>query len=159
MGWGPLTFCGMRVTDMRAAKRVRGFTLIELMIVVSIVGILASIAIPSYEDYTVRAKVMEGISLSNGFKMAVEDAWTSSPTTPLTAIPSSLSNPAASTVQSVAADSTTGVITVTYGNAAGAMAGHFITLTPNLATGQPVTWLCQVQQASYDRYVPPICRQ
>jgi type IV pilus assembly protein PilA len=76
---------------MEAGKRVRGFTLIELMIVVAIVGILASIAIPSYQDYTVRANVMQGISLSNGPKMAVEDAWTANPLLPFSYLPPSIS--------------------------------------------------------------------
>ncbi|TMH77469.1 MAG: pilin, partial [Betaproteobacteria bacterium] len=61
----------MRVTDM--GKRVRGFTLIELMIVVSIVGILAAIAIPAYQDYTVKAKVTEGLSLAGSAKILVQE--------------------------------------------------------------------------------------
>src|SRR3979490_1388995 len=111
----------MQVADMGTVKPVRGFTLIELMIVVAIVGILASIAIPSYQDYTVRAKVTEGLSLSNGFKMAIEDSWTSNQVLPLSALPPTQSYASTASVRSVTADSTLGDITVTFGGAAGAM--------------------------------------
>jgi type IV pilus assembly protein PilA len=136
---------------------VHGFTLIELMIVVAIVGILAAIAIPAYEDFTVRAKVSEGMSLSNGFKMAVEDSWSSNPAYPLSALPPSMTNPSIN-VQTVTGDPSTGYITVTFGSGAAAMSGHTVTLMPNLAAGQPVTWVCQVESATYDRYVPQLCR-
>ena len=56
-------------------KRQQGFTLIELMIVVAIIGILAAIALPAYQDYTVRSKVTEGLSLAEGAKTIVSEMW------------------------------------------------------------------------------------
>jgi type IV pilus assembly protein PilA len=56
-------------------KKQQGFTLIELMIVVAIIGILAAIAIPAYQDYTIRAQVSEGISLASGAKTAIAEFY------------------------------------------------------------------------------------
>jgi len=136
-------------------KVQQGFTLIELMIVVAIVGILAAIAIPAYQDYTVRAKVTEGLSLANAAKIAVEDQWTSASSMP--AALTGYTFTATSLVSNITVAS--GLITITY-DATGIppMSGTTLKLSPTLATGAPITWVCQVSASTADRYVPQNCR-
>ena len=64
----------MKSNMMRRAQA--GFTLIELMIVVAIIGILAAVALPAYQDYTIRARVTEGVSLASGLKTAISESFT-----------------------------------------------------------------------------------
>ena len=91
----------------------KGFTLIELMIVVAIIGILAAVALPAYQDYTVRAKVTEGLSLAGAAKLAVAENSSQG-----RAYASGWESPAATaSVASVGIVEGTGVVTVTYGTA------------------------------------------
>lgn len=92
-------------------KTQQGFTLIELMIVVAIIGILAAVALPAYQDYTVRAKVTEGLSLADSAKTAVaENAANGAPYASGWTAPAATPN-----VASVAIDQAAGYITITYG--------------------------------------------
>lgn len=120
----------------------RGFTLIELMIVVAIIGILAAVALPAYQDYTTRAKVSEGLVLAGGIKTAIEETYQSKGPTDMTcSLAAGCSNiggsvPAVtSNVTAIASDST-GTITITYAAFVGA--GNLLFLEPHDGTSPPV---------------------
>ncbi len=145
-------------------KIQQGFTLIELMIVVAIVGILAAIAIPAYQDYTVRAKVTEGLSLANAAKILVEDTFTSGGSAAMASVATGWTAPSTAIVSAVTPLATTGIINILYASGAGPMAGQTISLVPALSDGQPITWTCGTGAAGVSatttlyRYLPQNCR-
>lgn len=110
---------------MMLKKVQKGFTLIELMIVVAIIGILAAVAIPAYQDYTVRAKVTEGLSLASSAKTAVtENASNGAPYASGWTAPAATPN-----VTTVGIGEANGAITITYGAAIDG-GGKTVTLNP-----------------------------
>lgn len=117
----------------------KGFTLIELMIVVAIIGILAAVALPAYQDYTRRARVTEGLSLASGAKTAVAEYYSSQNVWPSV-------NASAGLAATISGDSVTSVavvnnvITITY-NTKVSTAATTMTLTATSAAGG-LTWSC-----------------
>jgi len=144
----------------------RGFTLIELMIVVAIIGILAAIAIPQYQDYTIRARVSEAVNLASAAKSAVAEYFNTNQVMPTTNDSAGYSSPITSIVAGISiaapsATSSTGTITVTLSNNTklGDAATGTITLSGTGANNS-VTWVCSAAGGLGNmlRYVPANCR-
>ena len=141
-------------------KRVqKGFTLIELMIVVAIVGILAAIALPAYQDYTIRARVSEGTAAAGACKTAVAEYTAVTGTLPSSTNQAGCAGSSGAT-QFVTSTNVgaSGVITVTLSTDTrlGGAAGGTLTLRPTMGTGTTIsTWACS---GGPQRYMPGSCR-
>ncbi|WP_028079845.1 pilin [Solimonas soli] len=143
---------------MDKRKAAYGFTLIELMIVVAIIGILAAIAIPAYQDYVVRSQVSEGLSLATGAKAALWDFISDRGTMPPSNASAGLASPSSITgsyVQSV--NVTGGDVTITFGNKANARINGKTLLLSASTTGGSITWECTGGDLD-SKYRPTVCR-
>ena len=160
----------------------KGFTLIELMIVVAIIGILAAIAIPAYQDYTIRSQVTEGLNLAGASKAAVAETFAQTGTWPADNQAAGIVDetgaeliPTGKYVSSVAIED--GTIIITYGNQVNAkINGKTLSLKPLVSVNDDVIWLCGDSNAPSgaseastgnsaaastdvsDKYLPASCR-
>lgn len=125
----------------------KGFTLIELMIVVAIIGILAAIAIPAYQDYTVRSQVTEGLNLASDLKAAVAETYAQNGSWPASNAAVGVDQVKSGKYVSGVAIST-GTIQITYGNQANAnINGNILGLRPTLSPNGDVIWTCGYRTA------------
>ncbi|MFZ6724136.1 pilin [Undibacterium sp. MH2W] len=148
----------MKITKSIASQAQKGFTLIELMIVVAIIGILAAVALPAYKDYTVRAKVSEVILAASAGKDAVAEFYAYNNAFPA-ATSLTLATQSTKYVASVAQSA--GIITATASAAEPAMSSGTIVLTPTApaTTGGAVTWTCNTGTTAIPtNYLPASCR-
>lgn len=145
---------------MRLQKSTqKGFTLIELMITVAIVGILAAVALPAYQNYTIRAQVSEGFVLAGGVQTAVAENYAQTGTFPSTLSTIGITTAPTGKYTSSVALSGAGVITVNYGAGANSKinGSGSVTLTP-VDDGQGnIHWKCAPAGTVTTAYVPSSC--
>jgi type IV pilus assembly protein PilA len=162
---------------MKATQK--GFTLIELMIVVAIIGILAAIAIPAYQDYTVRSQVTEGMNLASPIETGIAEYFANTGSFPTAMSSVGVSaDPTGKYVSDVTINGSADIV-VTYGNQANAVlgtTGKVLALTPYVDANNDIIWVCgkhtQPTGASLptgvtsglgtttvlDKYLPQTCR-
>ncbi len=136
----------------------KGFTLIELMITVAIVGILASVALPAYQDYTIRAQVAEGLSLASGAKVVVAEYYANRGELPATSDDAGYGGAKGKFVDSV--DVVDGEITATFGGEANsklkdAVGANTLALTPTEDASGVLIWNCG--GTIPNKYLPSSC--
>ena len=141
-------------------KLQQGFTLIELMIVIAILGILMAIAIPAYQDYTVRAKVSEGMNVAGAAKLAVAETYQTKGTWPTTNASAGLPTNAASISGNNVASVTVanGKLTIAFKEEP-KLNSSVLVLSPSF-TGGSVTWNCKASTGTTvdQKYLPSACR-
>ncbi len=157
------------IKSIKAAAQ-KGFTLIELMITVAIVGILAAVALPAYQDYTIRAQVTEGVSLASGVKSIVAEFHANNGTFPTQNSDVDYTAQTGKYVSdiSIADDATpAGFITITFGNDANAnlqdAAQNKISLRAVEGAGGNLVWECRAGDATgatpvLAKYLPTSCK-
>ena len=131
----------------QAHAKTRGFTLIELMIVVAIIGILASIAVPAYQGFIVRSQVTEGLTMSSALKAQITEQFQDRGVLPANLVALGINVPPSSKfVQSLTVR--TGALDINFGNQANAaIAGAVLTLTPYATANNDVVWVCGARPA------------
>ncbi len=142
----------------------KGFTLIELMIVVAIIGILAAIAIPAYQDYTVRSQVTEGMNLAGALKAAIAEQYAQTGAWPASLTDLGLVDagraetpPSGKYVTQVVIEDGT-ITSRTAGRPTRTSTGAILSLVPTLSTNDDVVWLCGTMTARtllWRRPIPP----